>query len=672
MANDHPTQQHNTDGKGLLRSILTLVGGNAAAQVITVASIPIATRIFSPSEFGVFAVYSSALAILAIIASLRFEIAITLPKRQVEAFTLLLIAMACICLTFTLVWVILLLVPDQLMDVPDRPGLNDAIWLLPLGVATTGIYNALQYWNSREKAFAPVAKSRLIQSVVEAFAQITGGLAGLGAMALVGGQLTARFLSCLYLFSRSMRNFSALLPRLISDRFSSLLKEYRRFPLVATPDALLNTLSLQLSVILIAFFVDAGSAGVLFLAIKIMQAPISLIGSATAQVYLSEISGHIRDSTDARLTGLFVQKSLTVVVGPIIFAGVLSPILFPYILGADWAETGYLICWMTPWLVLQALVSPTSLILQAKNLAHISLGLNFLSFLLRCGPVLILGLLAKDDFIPEVFAVFSAISYFCWFFRLHALFRCLPVRDHSQAAHITAAGGLARSGTHSPLSTLRSTLRMSKGEAREAALEKSEYFSGGYQSMLQLATLSHQVSDIMAMSPASVLEVGIGNGFTSNFLRGAGLEVTTADINPNLGPDIVGPISELPRRLGERSVDLLVCCEVLEHLPFSEFERSIETFRSLGERLYLTLPVYDLVLGFGGFFFGPRSTPHQSFSVRIPRRKSLEKSMHFWEVGSDKATRQKALVNILERHFSSVDSYTYKLNPYHVVFVCQS
>ncbi len=210
---------------------------------------------------------------------------------------------------------------------------------------------------------------------------------------------------------------------------------------------------------------------------------------------------------------------------------------------------------------------------------------------------------------------------------------------------------------------------MGRGGVREMSLRREEYFSDHYFSMVQLASQAQQIHDIHNLNPTDVIEIGIGNGFTSQFLRMAGYDVTTADINGDLKPDYVAPLGDLPALTNGRQFSLVACCEVLEHMPWEEFEHSIATMRKLSPNLYLTLPNYAKFFGFSGFLDIPRIRRLMNIGayLPIPRKISAE---HFWEVGSSRATSASAIKAILRRHYPNVRDYSYRLNRYHHAFVC--
>lgn len=213
---------------------------------------------------------------------------------------------------------------------------------------------------------------------------------------------------------------------------------------------------------------------------------------------------------------------------------------------------------------------------------------------------------------------------------------------------------------------------MNRGEAFEASLPKSDYFNDSYFDVRQLMAQAMQIKHIHRLKPKSMIEIGIGNGLTSTFMRNSGVPVTTADINPNLDPDICCPIYEILDKTGGRSFDLVVCCEVLEHMPVDQLEENIKILRSLGSRLFLTLPGYTRSFGFSFLMKIPFIKAKDFFFyIFLPKNIDLSKTEHFWEVGSEAATKRKAIVNILKNHYNSVRTGRISFQPNHIYFIAE-
>ncbi len=72
-----------------LRNIFTLLSGSTIAQIITFLAIPVLTRIYTPQDFGFFAIYFSLATIVSTISTGRYELAIMLPRHKKDALAIL-------------------------------------------------------------------------------------------------------------------------------------------------------------------------------------------------------------------------------------------------------------------------------------------------------------------------------------------------------------------------------------------------------------------------------------------------------------------------------------------------------------------------------------------------------------------------------------------------------
>lgn len=157
-----------------------------------------------------------------------------------------------------------------------------------------------------------------------------------------------------------------------------------------------------------------------------------------------------------------------------------------------------------------------------------------------------------------------------------------------------------------------------------------EYFTRG-----RVFSYAHQLDAVLNCSPANVLEVGVGSGVVAAALRAMGLQVRTLDIQPELRPDVLGTVLEIP--LPNASFDVGLCCQVLEHLPFSEIGIALRELRRVCSVVIISLP--DV-------------RPHYRLSCRLPLLRHFEwtgtrvkmppkeriesawkNSGHYWEIG---------------------------------------
>jgi len=209
------------------------------------------------------------------------------------------------------------------------------------------------------------------------------------------------------------------------------------------------------------------------------------------------------------------------------------------------------------------------------------------------------------------------------------------------------------------------------GSEREKGLEFQDYLTKDYFSYNQLCSFIEQIYHIKSLEPTKMIEIGLGNGFVSTFLKRVGIEITTIDINSNLNPDLVLSVEKVGNYFKNKEhFDLISCCEVLEHIPFDHFENIIRDFSEISDQLFLTLPLYNRLYGFGGFLQFPKFSKWVGFWIKIYKTKKLT-SQHFWELNYSKETKLKNIIAIIKKYYPKTKSDLVKGKPEHCYFICR-
>lgn len=207
------------------------------------------------------------------------------------------------------------------------------------------------------------------------------------------------------------------------------------------------------------------------------------------------------------------------------------------------------------------------------------------------------------------------------------------------------------------------------GETRETSLLYENYIDNNSFSPEQLYSLSFQILQIREFHPRRMLEIGIGNGFVSTFLKKIGIEVITVDINPALGADICSSIAELPNHLRNERFDLVSCCEVLEHIPFEYFDSHLEILRGFSPNAFISLPGHFPWLGFTGRLGVHNRFMNISLGLRIPCKRKLTDG-HYWEIASHWQTRKSAILKTMHRQYALIEAGVFPMHRYHYYFRC--
>jgi len=395
---------------GFVRSVSALAGATASAQMLVLLALPFLTRLYTPEEFGLLAIFSALLGMVSVVASLRYQVAIPLPKTDALAANILGVALVAVIGVTVLTVIAVTLFGDGLTVLIDSPELSTYMWLLPIGVAAIGAYNIFQLWATRKRAFKRISITRIEQAVGGVGAQLGLGVAGFGAGGLIVGQLISQGSGFLGLARRAIKEDGHILKQINLRRMTVAASAYRRYPKYSTFEALANSASVQLPLIIIAGFVGSAELGMLMLAMRIMQAPMSLVGMAVSQVYYVQAVDEFRQGRLAELTAKVMGGLAKLGIGPLLFAALVAPSLFGIIFGEAWQRAGVLLAWMTPWFVLQFMTSPVSMALHVTSHQRLALGLQVFGLTFRVTTVVTAGELINGG-VSEWYAASGAVFY---------------------------------------------------------------------------------------------------------------------------------------------------------------------------------------------------------------------------------------------------------------------
>lgn len=401
---------------GFLKSISLLAGGTAFAHIITVLILPLVTRLYSPEEFSKLAVYSGLLGIFSVIACLRYEIAIPLPKEDEVAERLLIVSIASSIVFSLTLAIILFLFPLYVAQILGNGYFPQITWILPLGVLAASLYSAFKFWSTRIKDFKSIAKTKIQQSTSSGVAQLLLGWLEHTSIGLLIGQFFYNSAGVFSLVRKKSRfqkiNFAQL---------KATCKEYIHYPKYSVGEALFNTAGVHLPILIIAALAAPKEAGYLLLASKIMVIPMVLIGASVSQVYYA----HANEANfEGNLTGFTydtMRRLALIGSAPLLFIGILAPVFFPLVFGPEWERAGMLVAWMTPWFIIQFIVSPVSMALHVSSNQRLAVILQFLGLVLKVAIVW-LTYKVSENYISESYAVSGFLFYLIY---IYILVRCL-------------------------------------------------------------------------------------------------------------------------------------------------------------------------------------------------------------------------------------------------------
>lgn len=335
-----------------LRNILVLMTGSITAQLINVAFVPVLSRLYDPGTYGVFSIYISIIGIVSCIASLRYEMAMMLPKEESDAAGLFWLCGMIIFGFAIVVCIGCLVFGGFLGTLLKTPELIPWLWLVPLSVFLSGVWQLFIFWSARRKQFHRTSISQVVRATTSSGSQAVAGLFGGHVSGLIFGAILGDVCGTTT-FAKQVAKSDWPLIRGSLDRIrlKRLAREYSDFPMYTSPSSLLNTFSACVPSLLLAPFFGKDVVGYYSLGFRIVWLPASLIINALKSVLFQKVSEVYNLGGDTY--ALFKKVTLGligIVMLPSLLIMIFAPMLTAFILGDRWYTAGEYARWLVLWL----------------------------------------------------------------------------------------------------------------------------------------------------------------------------------------------------------------------------------------------------------------------------------------------------------------------------------
>ena len=388
--------------------IATLMPGTLIAQIVTLAFIPIITRLYTPAEFGLYSLFFSIVSVLGLVSSWKYDQAIMLPKSDKDAQALVFLSILIILGMVLFITLGLLVFSNFFIEYFN--GNEIFVLMIPFGVALLGTLQVFNAYSSRKQFYKKLAMLKIVNSFSVAGVQTTSKyffqLDG-----LVLGKLLADTLSLILMLKFHFKKNTLQLSSLSKRRMKLNAKKYDHFPKYQSFTVFFNALSQNIPVLLFASLYSAEIAGFYALTVRVLQVPVGLIGSSTKEVYYQLASKmyvngedifNLYKKTTLALLKIFVIPFLTV-----LFFG---EYLFSFVFGEEWIVSGGIAQILILWFLFLFINSPSIITFSILNLQKVQMKLEILSIVMRFLSIY-LGYHFFDSYqLSIVFFLLSSVS----------------------------------------------------------------------------------------------------------------------------------------------------------------------------------------------------------------------------------------------------------------------
>ncbi len=350
------------------RNVLTLMTGTTIAQAIPIAISPILTRIYTPEDFGVYAIFMAIVLIFGSIASASYELAIMLPKKDEDAINIFALSFIITTGLSLLLLILVVLFNNNFTSLLNNDEIGFWLYFVPIVVFFSGLFNILKYFNNRKKNYKDIANATIIKSIILAITQLSIGFVKNGVAGLISGQILSQFFANIRLLKNIIKD-KTLISKIKKIKIIALAKRYRNFPKFTMWSGLLNTTSLQIPTMMLSVFFNSTIVGFYSLSHRFISMPMALIGSSIGQVFYQQ-SSNIKNDKEAlkKLTLRTYKKLFKIGIIPFSIIIVFGDYIFSFVFGEAWRVAGEYAQLLGVWILFLFIHSPlTSLFLTLEK-----------------------------------------------------------------------------------------------------------------------------------------------------------------------------------------------------------------------------------------------------------------------------------------------------------------
>jgi O-antigen/teichoic acid export membrane protein len=335
--------RHTLGASQYLRDVLWQGSGNAAAQVLGIAVMPVLTRLYAPSDFAALNLFSQLVAALAIFLTLRFEYLVMLPADQKESDRVL-------WLTFRLgavhiIWLtpLLAVLPGHWPWLQSQGDIANWLWLAPVSAWALSLSVGFQQAVQRKGDFRASATSDFFGRCVYVVCTL------LGAMALpsIAGLMISTLANASGKLAWLLRVGGTQARSIWQCSDASIANSVRRMAWSTSASNLIALVSGLAPMIFIADKYGSNALGQYGLVMSTLYLPVTLLGQAIGQVYYQRACQLHREGNAFNTLLIATTLNLSKVGIPLYaLVAAIAPFAYPFVFGADWTVAGEMARWL--------------------------------------------------------------------------------------------------------------------------------------------------------------------------------------------------------------------------------------------------------------------------------------------------------------------------------------
>ncbi|MBS5927321.1 MAG: oligosaccharide flippase family protein [Clostridium sp.] len=391
------------------KNIMTLTSGALVAQIITLITAPILTRIFTPGELGVYTLILTAESLFGGIICGRYDVSIVSESEEKNVYPIIklsvIIAIIFSFMASTGYGIYYFIVRKEYIKY------SYAIIFIFFMLLFNGLIRIMESYNNRYKEYKLMTSVYVVRTSVQNFGTILSGVFSIG----VFGMLSSHVLGMMYGLRRQANALKEHLPEIrkstLSDMKYVMIKHYRQ-PIFSVPGVFANRYSYSSINLFVESLFGLTILGYYSISYKVLGLPLTVMSNNVAKVFYQQASREYDNS--GKFVKSFIKTSsiLFLIAVPMVLSMYyLVPPLFEILFGDGWSKSGVYVKILAPMFGIRFIVNTISYGLQVAKKQSVELVLQVLFIICSIGCYFVSRtyLLCIEDYLKLIAISFSII-----------------------------------------------------------------------------------------------------------------------------------------------------------------------------------------------------------------------------------------------------------------------
>lgn len=368
-------------GSDFTKNVAKVFSGSAIATVISVITLPIITKLFTPDDYGLYQLLLSFITIFISISSLKYEMAMVLPKEKHVSRRIFQLALIVLLTTTFLFSLLLYFAGSLLFELLNAERLQPYLIYIAFGIFIGGLIEILKYALLAQKKFSQMATFRVAQTTTTQAMAIGIGYFSPSFIGLFISHISGSVIHIILFLSKNKLPFK--LDPVI--KLKKIASEYSKFPAVNATSVFIGNLAIQLPVFMFSIYFSAEIIGLYLLAYKCVYLPMNFLSSAVSQVYFAKAADAYQRSAKELLETyktLIIKLSLFGLL-PLVVVVFFAPFLTKIIFDEEWLQAGFYMQIIIFWIYFQFINASVGTSLSVINKQEYGLYLIIISLIAR-------------------------------------------------------------------------------------------------------------------------------------------------------------------------------------------------------------------------------------------------------------------------------------------------